>query len=49
MYWTAFAVLVGGELNSEIIQERGDGKLPLKQAPPDKVKPVPSDSAQLAA
>lgn len=49
MYWTAFAILLGGELNSAIIQERGDGKLPLKQAPPEKVRPVPSDSAQLAA
>lgn len=49
MYWTAFAVLVGGELNSAIILERGDGKLPLKQPPPQKVRPVPSDSAQLAA
>jgi membrane protein len=47
--WTSFAVLMGGELNSEIIQERGDGKLELKQPPPAKVKPVPSDSAQLAA
>lgn len=47
--WTSFAVLIGGELNSEIIQERGDGKLELKQPPPSKVKPVPSDSAQLAA
>lgn len=49
MYWTSFAILCGGELNSEIIQERGDGRLPLKQGPPDSVKPVPSDSAQLAA
>ncbi len=49
LYWTSFAVLIGGEINSEIIQERGDGKLPLKQSPPDKVKPVPSDAAQLAA
>lgn len=49
LYWTAFAVLCGGELNSEIIQEKGDGKLPLKQRPPDKVRPAPSDSAQLAA
>lgn len=48
MYWAAFVLLVGGELNSEIIKERGDGKLPLKQAP-DKVKPVPPDSAKLAA
>jgi membrane protein len=26
MYWTAFAILTGGELNSQIIQERGDGR-----------------------
>lgn len=49
MYWMAFAVLVGGEVNSQIIQERGDGKLQLKQPPPDEVRPVPSDAAQLAA
>jgi membrane protein len=47
--WTSFAILVGGELNSEIIQERGDGKLELKQPPPSKVRPAASDSAQLAA
>ncbi len=49
MYWTAFAVLMGGELNSEIIQVRGNGKLLLKQPPFTEVQPVPSDSAQLAA
>jgi membrane protein len=49
LYWTSFAVLVGGEINSEIIQERGDGTLPLKQPPPQKVKPVPADSGQIAA
>lgn len=49
MNWTSFAVLIGGEINSEIIQERGDGKLELKQPPPAKVKPVPADSAELAA
>lgn len=49
MYWMSFALLCGGELNSEIIQARGDGRLPLKQGPPDKVRPAPSDSAQIAA
>ncbi len=49
LYWTGFIVIVGGELNSEIIQERNGGTLPLKQPPPDSVHPVPSDSAQLAA
>lgn len=49
LYWAGFMVIVGGELNSEIIQVRGDGRLPLKQPPPEKVKPVPADSGQLAA
>jgi membrane protein len=34
MYWSSFCILIGAELNSEIIQQRGDGKLPLKQPPP---------------
>ena len=45
MYWSSFCVLVGAELNSEIIQERGDGKLPLKQPPPAKVMPRPATTA----
>ncbi len=52
MYWSSFAVLAGAELNSEIIQERGDGKLPLKQPPPAKVKPraaTTADEAEPAA
>ncbi|HEY3928258.1 MAG TPA: YihY/virulence factor BrkB family protein [Candidatus Koribacter sp.] len=49
LYWTGFVVIVGGELNSEIIQERDGGTLPLKQPPPERVKPVPADSTQLAA
>lgn len=48
MYWSSFAVLVGAELNSEIIQERGDGKLPLKQPPPAKVQPHPATTADEA-
>lgn len=48
MYWSSFAVLIGAELNSEIIQERGDGKLPLKQPPPAKVQPHPATTADEA-
>lgn len=48
MYWSSFAILVGAELNSEIIQQRGDGKLPLKQPPPAKVKPQPATTAEQA-
>lgn len=40
LYWSGFVILLGAELNSEIIQVRGDGTLPLKQPPPSKVKPV---------
>ncbi len=40
LYWTGFAILVGGEINSELIQVRGDGKLPLKHPPPHKVYPA---------
>jgi membrane protein len=48
MYWSSFAVLIGAELNSEIIQERGDGKLALKQPPPEKVRPRPATTAEEA-
>jgi len=41
LYWSSFAILVGGELNSEIIQQNGDGKLELKQPPPEYVEPHP--------
>jgi membrane protein len=48
MYWSSFAILVGAELNSEIIQERGDGKLALQQPPPAKVQPRPATTAEEA-
>ncbi len=48
MYWSSFTVLLGAELNSEIIQQRGDGKLVLKQPPPLKVEPRPATTAEEA-
>ncbi len=48
MYWSSFTVLIGAVLNSEIIQERGDGKLALKQPPPAKVQPHPATTAEEA-
>ena len=48
MYWSSFAVLMGAELNSEIMQERGDGKLPLKHPPPAKVLPHAATTAEEA-
>jgi membrane protein len=46
LYWSGFIILLGAELNSEIIQERGDGKLALKQPPPEKVWPHPATTAE---
>ena len=40
LYWSGFAILVGAELNSELMQVTGDGKLPLKHPPPHKVYPT---------
>lgn len=48
LYWSGFLILVGAELNSEIMQQRGDGTLSLKHAPPDRVKPVAATTADAA-
>ena len=39
LYWSSFVILLGAEINGEVLQASGDGTLPLKQAPPEKVKP----------
>ncbi len=39
VYYTGFVILVGAQLNSELIQLAGDGRLELKQPPPETVKP----------
>ena len=49
LYWSSFAILLGAELNSELMQVGGSGKLPLKQPPPKEVTPRPADESQLAA
>lgn len=48
LYWSGFLILLGAELNSEIIQQRGDGALSLKHPPPPRVRPVPATSADAA-
>jgi len=48
LYWSGFIILLGAELNSEIIQQRGDGTLPLKQPPPHKVRPTMATTADNA-
>jgi membrane protein len=49
LYWSGFLILLGAELNSEIIQQCGDGTLALKQPPPPKVKPVMATTADAAS
>jgi membrane protein len=39
LYWSSFMILLGAEINGEVLQASGDGTLPLKQAPPENVKP----------
>jgi membrane protein len=39
LYWSSFVILIGAEINGEIMQAAGDGTLSLKQAPPRKVRP----------
>ncbi len=49
LYWSGFLILLGAELNSEIMQQRGEGTLVLKQPPPSKVKQTPATTADAAA
>jgi membrane protein len=48
-YWTALVILIGAELNSELIQQVTGGRLPLKKPPPTFVKPQPPTEADMAA
>lgn len=48
-YWTSLSILIGAEINSELLQITGNGKLPLKQPPPAEVTPKPATEADLAA
>lgn len=50
LYWSGFAILVGAEINAELLQAAGEGKLPLK-APPHEVYPTepPKEADEAAA
>ncbi len=41
LYWSSFVILLGAGINGAVLQASGDGTVRLKQAPPEKVKPVP--------
>ncbi len=49
LYWSSFVILLGAEINGEVLQASGDGTLPLKQAPPEKVKPKTVPETDIAA
>ena len=49
LYWSSFAILLGAELNSELMQAGGSGRLPLKQPPPSEVTPRPAGESERAA
>jgi membrane protein len=48
VYYTGFVILVGAELNSQLIQLSGDGRLDLKQ-PPMKPQPTSGSGPGIAA
>ncbi|HET8668111.1 MAG TPA: YihY/virulence factor BrkB family protein, partial [Terriglobales bacterium] len=49
LYWSWFAILVGAEINSELVKAGGEGKLELKEKPPAAVKPRPAWEERPAA
>lgn len=46
VYYTGFVILLGAQLNSELIQLSGDGHLELKQPLPAAVKPQPATGSE---
>lgn len=49
LYWSWFAILVGAEINSELVKAGGRGRLELKGKPPAAVKPRPAWEERPAA
>ncbi len=49
LYWSWFAILVGAEINAEVLKALGEGKLKLKGKPPAAVKPRPAWEERPAA
>jgi len=42
LYWSSFAILIGAEINGELLKAGGAGTLELKHKPPQSVKPRPA-------
>ena len=49
LYWSSFVILLGAEINGEVLQASGDGTLPLKQTPPEKKRGSRSATSRLVA
>lgn len=49
LYWSWFAILVGAEINSELVKASGGGTLKLKEKPPAAVEPRPAWEERPAA
>jgi membrane protein len=49
LYWSWFAILIGAEINGEVLKAMGSGKLELKGKPPVAVKPRPAWEERPAA
>jgi membrane protein len=49
LYYSWFAILIGAEINAELLKVAGRGTLELKQKPPEAVKPVEPWEAKPAA
>jgi membrane protein len=49
LYWSSFVILLGAEINGEVLQIKGDGTAPLKQASPTTVTPKPATESDIAA
>jgi membrane protein len=49
LYWSSFVILLGAEINGEVLQRSGDGTLPLKEVPPEKVRPKAVPDTDIAA
>jgi len=49
LYWSSFVILLGAEINGELLQENGGGTLPLKQALPERTNAATEKESNLAA
>jgi membrane protein len=47
LYYSWFVILVGAEVNSELLKAAGEGRLPLKQPPPHAIRVRPPWEADL--